>query len=234
MKKAYLIALLIAITVISVIFVLNMNVATKQGVNYQVHEIKLPLYLKMLDFVDRHYNYKNIVTNILGGTKDDNDKTIKIFNWVRSNVRKNPQELPVIDDHPLNILIRGYGVRDQFEDIFTLLCTYAGSEAFFKRFKNNSGEVYFMSFVKIKRKWCPLSAFANAYSTKSGVIASVNDILLDRKLLLPFETNLPNFETDSFLKEISDMDFNEWSIRVKGQSPIGRILSIIKNKFNHH
>jgi hypothetical protein len=208
------------------------SVTTKQGVNYQVHEIKLPLYLKMLDFIDRHYNYKNLLLNILGDTKNDNDKTIKIIKWVNANVRKNPKELPIIDDHPLNILIRGYGVPDQFEDIFTILCTYSGMEAFFKRFKNYSGELYYISFVKIYGKWCPLSAFGNVYAAKGSAIASVDDILLDKKLLVPFSSNLPNFETDTFLKEINGMYFKAKSIRINGQSPAGRVLCIIKSMFH--
>lgn len=231
MKKVYLITLLTLIALISIIFILNVSVSTKQGVNYQVHQIRLPLYLKILDFVDRHYNYKNLVANILGDTKDENDKTIKIFNWITSHVQKNPKKLPIIDDHPLNILIRGYAVRDQFEDIFTILCTYARMQAFTKMFNSSSGEVYFISFVKIKRRWCPLSAFANVYPVKNGIIASVDDILLDSKLLSPFESSLPNFERDSFLKEIRSMDFRIWSSRVKGQSPVGRAVCIIKNAF---
>lgn len=232
MKKTYVIALAVAIMSIFIIFILNVSVSTKQGVNYSVHEIKLPLYLKILDFVDRHCNYKNLVSNIIGDTKDENAKIVKIFNWINSNMRKNPKDLPVIDDHPLNILIRGYGVADQFEDIFTILCTYAGSQAFFKMFKNYSGEVYFISFVEINRKWCPLSAFAGVYPNKNGAIASLDDILLDRKLLAPFESNLNNFDLNSFLKEIMIMDFKMWSLRAKGQSPIGRVACLIKNMFN--
>jgi hypothetical protein len=174
------------------------------------------------------------VSNILGDTKDDNDRTIKIFNWITSNVRKNPKELPIIDDHPLNILIRGYGVHDQFEDIFTILCTYAGMEAFFKIFKNHFGNIYYISFVKINGRWRPLSAFGGVYSTKNGAIASVDDILLDKKLLAPFISNLPNFETDTFLKEINSTDFNTWSTRTKGQSPLGRGFCFIKNILKHN
>ena len=180
---------------------------------------------------DLHYNYKHIVANILGGTKEDNAKTIKIFNWVIANVQKNPEELPIIDDHPLNILIRGYGVQDQFEDIFTILCTYAGMEAFFKVFKNYSGNIYYMSFVRINSRWCPLSAFGGVYSIKNSAIASVDDISLDKKLLIPFVSNLPNFETDTFLQEIKGMDFKASGIRVKGQSPVGRAWCLIKNMF---
>src|SRR3989338_2882841 len=231
MKKNYLVILSTVVVFMSAMFALNVSVTTKQGINGQVHEIKLPLYLKMLDFVDRHYNYKNLVANILGDAKDENAKTLKIFNWVTANVRENPKELPIIDDHPLNILIRGYGMEDQFEDIFTILCTYAEMEAFFKLFKNHSGGGYYVSFVKIGGRWRPLSTFRGAYATKDRAIASVDDILLDKKLLTPFLSNLSNFETDSFLKDINSMDFKAWSVRTNGQSPIGRVSCFVKNIF---
>jgi hypothetical protein len=58
MNKVYLKLLSIAIAFILSICILNISVTTRQGVNYQVREIKFPLYLKILDFVDRHYKQK--------------------------------------------------------------------------------------------------------------------------------------------------------------------------------
>lgn len=70
---------------------------------------------------------------ITNGCTNDKDKAMAIFNWIASNIKKQPDELPVMDDHPLNIIIRGYGTRDQFEDIFTILCTYVNLPAFRQR-----------------------------------------------------------------------------------------------------
>lgn len=226
MNKFFLKLLLIAVAAVLIVTILNTSVITKQGVNYQVHEIKMPVYLKLLDFIDRHYNYKNLVVNILGDTKNDNLKAIEILGWVKVNLRRNPDELPVIDDHPLNILIRGYGVEDQFEDIFTILCTYAGMRAFYKRFNNSSGERYFISFVKINGKWCPLSAYGGVYAHKNGLIASVDDLVRNRGLLEPFINSVENFEAESFLSEIAGIDFKQTSRRTTGQSPFCRIVNI--------
>jgi hypothetical protein len=230
MKRFSLKLCAVLIGSVLIVSILNVRVITRQGVNYQVREIRVPLYLKLLDFIDRHYNYKNLVVNIAGDAKDSSSKVVKILGWVHANVRKNPQELPVIDDHPLNIIIRGYAVADQFEDIFSILCTYAGQPAFFKMFKNRLGRFYYISFVQIKGRWCPSSAFAGVYSEKSGAIASVEEIFLDKRLLEPFALKLPDFEVDSFLTEIKKMDFNASGGRVKGQSPGGRILYLIRNK----
>src|SRR3989338_7498699 len=114
-KIKYLLFLFLA--VICFALILNIRVITKQGVNYEVQLIKIPLYLKILDFFDRHYNYIEIVKRITAGSKTEKEKVIKIFQWIDLNIKRNSQELPVVDDHPLNIIIRGYGVNDQLEDI---------------------------------------------------------------------------------------------------------------------
>ena len=43
---------------------LNIKTTTKQGINYHVTEVELPLYLKLLNFYDRHFNYKWLAEHI--------------------------------------------------------------------------------------------------------------------------------------------------------------------------
>jgi hypothetical protein len=167
------------------------------------------------------------VINILGGTKDDNAKAIKILDWVKANLRKNPIGLPIIDDHPFSIIIRGYGVGDQFEDVFTILCTYAGLESFYMPFRNKQNEVYYISFVKIADRWIPFSAYFHFFVSKNGKIYSVGDFLRDSDALLMFCSGVPGFEAESFLSEIAKIDFKQTSMRANGQSPFRRIIIII-------
>ena len=56
---------------------------------------------------------------------------MEIFIWTCENIRKQPDGLPVIDDHVWHIIIRGYGEPDQSSDVFTTLCNYAGIRAFY-------------------------------------------------------------------------------------------------------
>jgi len=228
MKKVFLKSIAICSLLILVFGILNITVTTRQGINYKVRLIRLPLYLKLLDYLNRHYNYKNITVNIIGGTRDQNAKAIKILHWVNAHLRKQPVELPVIDDHPLNILIRGYGENDQFEDIFTVLCTYAGMGAFYREFINNSGRHYFISFVKINGRWCPLSAYGQVYVYQREQIISVEELLLKPEWLKPFSGRVENFEVESFLREINKMDFKAPNFRAGGQSPVWRIKYAVK------
>ena len=80
--------------------------------------------------------------------------------FVRNNIRYVP-EMPVIDDHPFHIIIRGYGVNDQFEDIFTLLCNYAGIDAYYEKtdFIFRDLKIDFCSFVKIGNHWTVCNLF---------------------------------------------------------------------------
>ena len=110
---------------------LNFTVTTQKGVNFKVQTIKIPLYLKALDFFDRHYNYKLITKRIIRDAQNEQDKAMKILEWTYKNIKRQPKELPVIDDHVWHIIVRGYGLNDQFSDVFTTLCNYAGMDAFF-------------------------------------------------------------------------------------------------------
>ncbi|HPM43368.1 MAG TPA: hypothetical protein PLV52_06020, partial [Candidatus Omnitrophota bacterium] len=136
MKKNLLRILVLALSIAFIYMFLNIDVTTRKGIDYNVSTIKIPLYLKALDFIDRHYNYVQLTKNIIDGSKDEQEKALRIYIWVGMNIKKNPAGMPVVDDHPLNIVIRGYGVEDQFEDVFTILCTYAGLEAFYEEFQN--------------------------------------------------------------------------------------------------
>jgi len=212
--------------------VLNMPASTKQCIDYECRTIKMPLYLKALDFIDRDLNYRRIAGDITAGSSDDNDRVIGIFNWVNKNIRKNPKELPVVDDHPLNIIIRGYGTEDQFQDVFTILCVYSGLPAFFTNVYNNARSVrYPLSFVKVDGKW---SAFDPYYGIcikmKNGHVASLEDLMNDRSLIdqnvseTIMYKDIPYRELYYNLKPVS----GEANIRPVKQMPIGRMIFEIK------
>ena len=63
----------------SLALVLNISVTTKRGSNYIVTKIELPLYLKLLNFFDRHFNYKLLVKQIIGHLKTPEEKVFRLF-----------------------------------------------------------------------------------------------------------------------------------------------------------
>jgi transglutaminase-like putative cysteine protease len=105
---------------------------THQGVNYQVSEHTLPLYLKLLSYFHHHYEYRNLAQNLVGQVRKREEKIQILFDWTREHIRPVPKELPIVDDHIWDIIVRGYGTQDQAADVFAALCAYAGIPAHFE------------------------------------------------------------------------------------------------------
>jgi len=124
-KKAIIVLSIILVVLISLGLLLNKEVTTKQGIDYKLQTIRIPLYLKMLNFYNRHYGYKWLTKRIIDKKTTDDEKAMALFDWTISNLKKQPRELRAVDDHVWHIIIRGYGTHDQFSDVFTTLCNYA-------------------------------------------------------------------------------------------------------------
>ncbi|MBI3017315.1 MAG: transglutaminase domain-containing protein [Deltaproteobacteria bacterium] len=137
---------------ISIFFLLQWPTTTRQGVNWEVSELKIPLYFKTLQFFSRHYEMKYYTRQILQNETDDLAKIKKLYSWMQLHIHPTPQGFDVIDDHPLHIFIRRYGTGDQMADLFSLMCTYAGLNASYRDFKTDRKH-YSLAFVKYQNSW---------------------------------------------------------------------------------
>ncbi len=166
------------IAVIGLVGVANVDVTTKQGVNFEVSTHRLPLYLKVLQFIDRSFQYQQIANEITRGAVSDADRTLRIFEWTRRTIRPTPAEWPVVDDHILNIIIRGHGVNDQQADVFTTLCTYAGVPAFWAKVRAvRGGAGVIMSFARVDGRWRVFDVFDGiVFHTGAGELATMDDL----------------------------------------------------------
>lgn len=207
---------------------LNIDTTTRQGINFQVQVIKLPLYLKALDFMDRHYNYKQLVRRIVGNKDDKEDRAKKILAWMCENIKRQPESLPVVDDHVWNIIIRGYGLGDQFQDVFTTLCNYAKVDAFYCLVYSsvNDKKKKPVSFVKLNGGWSLFDAYYGVYFVNArGQIANVNDLINgDGKAFSILFKEIPEDYAEYF-KSLESLDYESWrSSRAAIQSPLKRLI----------
>ncbi|MDO8525731.1 MAG: hypothetical protein Q7S07_04510 [Candidatus Omnitrophota bacterium] len=210
-----------------IIFLLNVEVTSLQGVNYKIREIRMPLYFKILDFFDRHYNYKLLTRRIIGDTGTDEEKVFKILNWTYANVRKVPPGFPVIDDHVWHIIVRGYGVDNQSNDVFTTLCNYAGLEAFFQEiFTRDRRESTTLSFVRVSGRWHVFDSYHRVYfKNRSGAPADLDEIRRgDRQVVF---ADTPGRDYGVFLDNIPDIK-KAGLTRATIQSPVNRFLFELK------
>jgi hypothetical protein len=131
-------------------FVLTRDSITRQGINYKVSEIRIPLYLKILNFTDRHFNYQWLAGRIIDGESGGLQKARKILHWTADHIAEQP------DDHVWNIIVRGYGKEDQMADVFATLSNYAGLKAFVWRFygpSRSSSEHICLAAVHLDGAW---------------------------------------------------------------------------------
>ncbi|MBP7055349.1 MAG: transglutaminase domain-containing protein [Candidatus Omnitrophica bacterium] len=211
MRNAARKIIIVGVIALSFIVILNIDVTTKQSVNYVISIKHLPLYLKILDFYDRHYHYLLLVREIVAGEKDDEKKVMKIMEWTLKNLAKQPSELPVIDDHVWHIIVRGYGVDEQFQDVFCTLCNYAGVNAFFDKVRGD-GRVRVLSFVRLGNEWRIFDAAEGIYFlNKSGKMATIENIEKMDWHPVSIGGALSNGLYQDLFNNLKYIDFQKWN-----------------------
>ena len=155
MKRIRLVvaAFLLAVLLIAI---LNIGTSINVGIDGHYRHIRMPLYVKWTQFLARHYEYERISKEIVKGCKTDEEKALAILKWTRESLKDVPPGMHIYDDHILNIIIRGYAVPEQFQSVFTVLCSYAGVQAFYERaYSEGRKSKYYLSFVKIGGRQIP-------------------------------------------------------------------------------
>lgn len=209
------------------LFGLNLKVTTSQGVNYVVTTKKIPLYLKMLDFFDRHFNYIELTRTITAGCPDENERIQKIFEWAYRNINKNPQELPVIDDHVWHIIVRGYGTDDQITDAFTTLCAYAGHKSYFTIYDKGLQGRHVLAFVEVDKEWRIFNPSIGVFlKNKRNDFATYKDIASGAYEIFSIEKGPPE-DYDKVLKDIITSQGTDIA-RAEIQSPLNRLKHEIR------
>jgi hypothetical protein len=177
MKKRYLIPTIVFLLFLCSIALLNKKVTMIQGVDGKVLKITLPLYLKVLNFYDRHLNYKWLARQITGHLDTREDKILRLFHWTHETIKPQPESLPVMDGHPWDVYVRGYGVTANFHDLFSTLCNYIGVDAFFTRFYARDTSSINLSIVRIKRGWVVFDPYNGIYfRNNTGDLATIEEI----------------------------------------------------------
>lgn len=231
MKKTHWFIFATAIALLSSIIILNKTVTTSIGINYKVSKFDLPLYLKLMNFYDRHLNLKWLEKRITQKEITNKDKTLKLFEWTHHTINRQPKNLPVMDGHVWNVYIRRYGVSDNFHDLFTTLCNYAGIESFFETiYIKNRTEKMNISYILTDRGWAVFDPFNGAYfQTLSGEnwattkdikdnnwkVERISGSSISKEAYLPFLTKIQNIKSIGYK-------------RANIQSPINRLLYQVK------
>jgi len=207
-----------------IILFLNTDVTTRQGVDYQWKSIKIPLYLKILDFFDRHYNYKRLTEDIIKDSHSDREKVMLILQWTNENIRRVPNGYPIVDDHVWHIIVRGYGARDQSNDVFSTLCNYAGLDALYVR-TGSDGSYIPISLVKFADGWKVFDSYNGIYFVDSDdSFASFSDIASGDWRAVNIKSGIKSgFDYGPYLTDLPKIE-GVVLARSSTQSPLKRFL----------
>ena len=166
--------------------VLCWPVTTRQSLNHEVTTHRLPLYLKATNFIERSAAYERLADQATSGANSDEARVLQAFAWTREHIRPFHDGLPLVDDHILNIVERGYGMPDQQADVFATLCTYAGVPAFWKStHRSDERKGVLLTYVRLDGRWRVFDVAAGVvFRGVGGTLLTLGD-LYGRPQLVP-------------------------------------------------
>ena len=231
--KSKIFFLLIAL-LISILIGLNKTSSQFIGINYKVTEYEIPLYLKLYNFYGRHLNYRYLVSKITKNINDDEDKVINLSKWVNKNIQKIPQEIEIIDSHPITILERRLGVRDQFSDLLSVLIVYAGMDSFF--WINNNDELKSaLTYFNLNGDWSLVDPYYGIiFLNLQGELATISELKKSNWEVYSLEMesiNINNFK-NIFNNKFDSIDqIKEYYAKQFYEAPSQELISLT-NKFD--
>jgi len=174
--------LLLPVTVAALAGVAVIPTETRQAVDSTLYVHTIPLYAKALDFVQRDLGYARLVSGIVDEEAAPEARALTLLEWTRRNIRDTPDGFPVVDDHVLNIIIRGYGPAWQKAEVFTTLTTYAGVPAFVASSRQIAPRLT-LSFVWVERRWRVFDVDNGiVFRNRRGDLASADELAHDPSL----------------------------------------------------
>ena len=152
-------------------------------------------------------------------------KILRLFRWTVENIKPVPKGLPVVDDHPLNIIIRGYGAEDQQAEVLALLASYAGYPTGVQRIKLEGGSAELR--ITLTKMGHRLFVFDVArkilYQNTSGHLIDLQHLRSDQRLIQATvgEIKIEGHRYERFLQAIDENKISFY--RMQMQNPWSRL-----------
>lgn len=185
-RRCRRVAVAVLIALAGVVAVGNLPVSSDQGVDFVVSKKRMPLYRKVFEFLDRDAQYRELAGGITDQQRSAEQRILDVFDWTNRRIKATPDGWTIVDDHILNIVIRGYGTSDQRADVCATLLTYAGVPSFWTKVRAAGSDVgVILTFMRIGEQWA-VADVANGYLFRraDGALATVDDFP-GRRVVLP-------------------------------------------------
>ena len=160
-------------------------VTTRYGVNYQWSIKRISLFEKTVNFISRDVQVRRLAAEVAGSASSEEQRVLAIFAWVVRNVRPTPEGFPIVDDHVLHILIRGYGAPDQRAEALAVLASYNGMPATAAPVSIPEGRVSLaLTLVRVDRRIAVFDVTHElAFWNNAGVLADLDEIAREPALV---------------------------------------------------
>jgi hypothetical protein len=97
-RRILWVSVLFAVALAGGCAILTLPLTTLQGVDYRVTAHRIPAYVKATDFLQRHFQYQQLVSRICAGKTSDVECVLAIFDWTHTNIPVTPDGWTVVDD----------------------------------------------------------------------------------------------------------------------------------------
>lgn len=202
-------------------------VTTRAGFNYVVTSQRLTLAEKAVDFLSRHWQTRRIARSVVGPERNFEKKIERILAWVNERVQPVPEGFPVVDDHPLHILVRGYGAPDQRSEAFTLLASTSGLPATTALLSpRGSREQIILALVRWEGNLYPVDVTHNLlFRTPQGALAALEDLKRHPEWITAAagDEKIDGFPYIAYWQEIESVERELSFTRMELQKPWSRL-----------
>lgn len=207
MKNKKIIYILLIIIISTIALTLNKKSFTYIGINHEIFKIEIPIYLKVYNFYQRHNMYKKLVREISDNTENKKYILLNTMKWIKQNIKKIPEDIDVIDNHPSTIIDRKVATNDQFSDLLSVLLVYSNIDSFFdsenKHYKKS------ITFFKINEYWSVADPFYGIlFLNRKKSFASIKDLKKGLWTMVNLDFNEIN---DSNYRTIFQSQFDDYN-----------------------
>lgn len=210
-------------------------VETRFGVNYQWSGRTITRFEKAVHFLSRDLQTRRLVAELLRGAGASRDERLTLlFDWTVRNVRPVPAGFPVVDDHVLHIILRGYGAPDQRTEAFALLASYAGYPATAATLTADRGRLI-VALVRDRDQTFLFDVNNTlAFATPQGTLADVGQLVRSPQLVAEAAGSL-TIDGLPYLRYVEGLrDLRVTFARMEAQKPWPRlwqeVLGIFRGK----
>lgn len=219
-----------AVLVTAAILLAHLPVTSREGVDDTVKDHRIALWEKVARFLVRHAEFQRMVEEAASGEADPQRRVLRLMDWTRRQVRLQPSDLPLIDDHISHIVLRHYGNEGQMAEVCTALTTYTGNDGRWAWSNDpHKGARLALCFIKADEGWWVFDILHGAWFERpDGKIATVEDFRDKERLRIRGQApeSYGGVPYRDFFIEVEKVWQRGFS-RAPGQIPWHRLLMVL-------